>query len=80
MDSIQDLESATCGHGSAEFEGVACGRSPWALRQRCKIHESGLEPFDEWAPEEIGRTFFSLDELARQVRARIIVKRLRIGA
>ena len=41
--------------------------------------ENGLVAFSDWAPEEIGRTFFSLDELARQVRARIIVKRLRIG-
>jgi hypothetical protein len=42
--------------------------------------ERGLFPAEELAaPEEIGRTFFSLDELARQVRARIIVKRLRIG-
>jgi len=42
--------------------------------------ESGLFPAEELAaPEEIGRTFFSLDELARQVRARILVHRLRIG-
>ena len=41
--------------------------------------ESGLVAFSEWSPDEIARTFFSLDELARQVRARIIVKRLRIG-
>jgi hypothetical protein len=42
--------------------------------------ERGLFPAEALAaPEEIGRTFFSLDELARQVRARIIVKRLRIG-
>jgi hypothetical protein len=42
--------------------------------------ESGLFPAEELAPpEEIGRTFFSLDELARQVRARIIVHHLRLG-
>lgn len=42
--------------------------------------ESGLFPASELAhPEEIGRTFYSLDELARQVRARIIIKGLRIG-
>jgi hypothetical protein len=31
------------------------------------------------APEVSSRTFYSLDELARQVRAQIILKRLRIG-
>ena len=42
--------------------------------------EDGLFPPEELAnPEEIGRTFFSLDELARQVRARIIVHKLRLG-
>lgn len=41
--------------------------------------ESGLFPAGELAaPEEIGRTFFSLDELARQVRARILVHGLRL--
>ncbi|MFZ9935680.1 MAG: hypothetical protein ACO3JG_01330 [Luteolibacter sp.] len=42
--------------------------------------EEGIFPAEELAnPEEIGRTFFSLDELARQVRARIIVHKLRLG-
>jgi hypothetical protein len=42
--------------------------------------ERGYFPAKELAsPEEIGRTFFSLDELARQVRARIIVHKLRLG-
>jgi hypothetical protein len=31
------------------------------------------------APDVNSRTFYSLDELARQVRAQIILKRLRIG-
>jgi hypothetical protein len=31
------------------------------------------------APDVNSRTFYSLDELARQVRAEIIIKGLRIG-
>ena len=42
--------------------------------------ERGFLPAEELAaPGKIGRTFFSLNELARQVRARIIVHQLRLG-
>ena len=41
--------------------------------------ERGYLPAEELAaPDVNSRTFYSLDELARQVRAQIIVKRLRI--
>jgi hypothetical protein len=41
--------------------------------------ERGFLPAEELAaPGKIGRIFFSLDELARQVRARIIIHQLRL--
>lgn len=43
------------------------------------IERGYLQAEELAAPDVIGRTFYSLDELARQVRAQVIVKRLRIG-
>ena len=80
------LNTATC-HGCGESitaqEPVLLNMEAHGIEQMMFMPlsylECGLVAFSEWAPDETGWTFFSLDELARQVRARIIVKRLRIG-
>ena len=80
------LNTATC-HGCGEsitaHEPVLVNMEAHGIEQMMFMPlsylESGLVAFSEWAPDEIGRTFYSLDELARQVRARIIVKGLRMG-
>jgi hypothetical protein len=80
--SIEDHASllAVVAYGVFPLTFLGLDSEPLLGDLGCGRIERGYLSVEELAaPEVSSRTFYSLDELARQVRAQIILKRLRIG-